>query len=60
MSIPRYYRLSVSTGTNCPHDSPHPPRPPPPHSRMYTGVSVLETLAVDVDQLLETDVSKRV
>ena len=20
MSIPRYYRLSVSTGTNCPHD----------------------------------------
>jgi hypothetical protein len=21
MPIPRYYRLSVSTGTNCPHDS---------------------------------------
>ena len=22
MPIPRYYRLSVSTGTNCPHDNP--------------------------------------
>jgi hypothetical protein len=21
MPIPRYYRLSVSTGTNCPHDT---------------------------------------
>jgi hypothetical protein len=29
MPIPRYYRLSVSTGTNCPHDSvcPWQPRP---------------------------------
>ncbi len=41
--------------------SPHPPRPSPPCSHMYTGVSVLTTLLgglTDLDQLRETDVSK--